>query len=90
MDDWLKEWREHVVPLRRRAGFEIVGAWVARDEDTFSWLLAYDGPLLFSSANETYYASPERAAVKPDPARHIADSQTWIMESIDPDLHHAG
>lgn len=32
MEDWLKEWKSQIYPLRRKFGFEVVGAWMARGE----------------------------------------------------------
>jgi NIPSNAP len=81
MDAWLEEWREHVVPLRRRLGFEVLGAWAG--EDTFTWLLGYEGPGGIEAANAAYYASQERAALDPDPARHIAEARELAVRAID-------
>jgi hypothetical protein len=64
------EWREHVVPLRRRLGFDVLAAWTAEEDDTFAWLLGYEGED-FAHADDAYYASPERAALEPDPARLV-------------------
>jgi hypothetical protein len=86
MDAWLEEWREHVLPLRRRLGFEVLGAWVGEaesGEDTFTWLLGYDGADGIEAANAAYYASPERAALDPDPARHIAEARELPVRAID-------
>ncbi len=82
LDEWLEEWSRHVVPLRRRLGFEIRGAWVARDESAFVWLLAYAGDDL-AAANEAYYASPEREALSPDPARLIKDARELVLDAVD-------
>ena len=81
MEAWLEEWREDVVPLRRRLGFEVLGAWAG--EDTFTWLLGYDGADGIEAANAAYYASPERAALDPDPARHIADARQVAVHAVD-------
>jgi hypothetical protein len=83
MDAWLEEWREQVVPLRRSLGFTMLGAWVSDDADTFTWLLGYDGPGGIETANAAYYASPERAALDPDPARHIAEARQLPVRVID-------
>ena len=82
MDDWLREWREMVVPLRRRLGFGIVGAWTSRAEDRFAWILSYDGPESFEEASEAYYASPQRMLMSPDPARHLESTESWLMEGV--------
>jgi hypothetical protein len=65
---FVAEWQGQVVPLRRAAGFEFVGAWRTED-DRFVWILGYDGD--FAAADEAYYESEPRRAVDPDPARHL-------------------
>jgi hypothetical protein len=72
MDEFVAEWRENVLPLRRAAGFELVGAWQTED-DRFAWILGYDGD--FDAADAAYYESDTRRAVHPDPARHLDDRQ---------------
>jgi hypothetical protein len=79
LDAWLEEWLEHVAPLRRRLGFQVVGPWIDRDGSTFVWLIGYDGADGFATANERYYESPERRALEPDPARHIATVETRML-----------
>ena len=83
MEAWLEEWRAHVLPLRQRLGFELLGAWVSDEESTFTWLLGYDGPDGLSAANTAYYASPARAALDPDPARHIASARQLAVRAVD-------
>jgi hypothetical protein len=68
-----------ILPLRRKYGFEVVGAWTARDEDTFVWII---GHAEFEAANERYYASPERVSLDPDPTRHLAESDAKMMDPI--------
>ena len=82
MDTWLDEWSRLIVPLRERFGFRIEGAWVARDENRFVWVLSYDGPEGFEVANDRYYASPARLALQPDPTRHLEETETLVMESV--------
>jgi hypothetical protein len=52
LDDFVREWREHVLPLRVAEGFSVVGPWVARENASFVWLLGYDGDL--AAAEEAY------------------------------------
>ena len=82
MDEWLAEWRSKVVPLRCEFGFEIVGAWVIEQESRFVWIVGHDGD--FAGRDKDYYASPERKAIAPDPARHLENVETKMMRSIDP------
>jgi NIPSNAP len=79
MDEWVEEWRERVLPLRRERGFSVVGPWIRREEDLFVWLIGHDD---LEAANKAYYASPERVALDPDPARHLAETQTWILDPV--------
>ena len=80
MDEWLTEWRDKVVPLRRKFGFEVVGAWVIEEESRFVWIVGHDGDFL--ARNDDYYASPERENMDPDPARHLASTETKLMTSV--------
>jgi len=77
-EEWVREWTELIAPLRRKLGFEVRGPW--RTEDgRFAWLIGHDD---FDAANEAYYASPERAALSPDPARHLAEAETMLLEEL--------
>lgn len=79
LKDWVEEWSTQVVPLRRRYGFEIVGSWTIDGEDQFVWILSYSGPKSWEDAEADYYGSPERTALSPDPARHLASQEHWLM-----------
>jgi hypothetical protein len=79
MNDWVDEWNTQLVPLRRRYGFEVLGAWKTDGDDRFVWILHYSGPKSWAEAEADYYGSPERKAISPDPARHIASQEHWLM-----------
>ena len=81
LDDFVREWRELILPLRTRLGFSVVGPWVSREESRFVWLLGYDGNI--REANERYYSSKDRAAMEPDPARLIAEPTTMWLETVE-------
>jgi NIPSNAP len=82
MAAWVDEWKRLIAPLRQRHGFAIVGSWTVDEGDRFVWILRYDGPKTWEEADAAYYASPERAAMQPDPARHIARSEQWLMTTV--------
>jgi hypothetical protein len=82
MRDWLEEWGGRVRPLREAHGFKVLGAWAVEETDEFVWVIAYDGPGTFEEADAAYYASPERAALDPDPARHLVETQTDFVSEI--------
>ncbi len=79
MDDFVDEWHEHVRPLRLAHGFSVFGPWVGEDGETFVWILGHDDD--FEGADEAYYASDERRALDPDPARHLASRETRFMRT---------
>lgn len=81
MEEFVRAWAEGVVPLRRRHGFRVEGAWVIRERNEFLWLLASDAED-WEAEDAAYYASPERAALDPDPAQHIAQVEHWFVEPV--------
>jgi hypothetical protein len=81
MEAWVREWREHVYPLRLKLGFAVPAAWVVENDDRFVWLLEYDGDD-YESVNAAYYESPERRALDPDPARHLAATEHWPLRPV--------
>jgi NIPSNAP len=82
---FVDEWRTAVVPLRRRFGFEIVGAWQVPADDLFVWVLAYGGPGDFAARDRAYYDSLQRAALAPNPARLIRRAETRLMHAVGED-----
>jgi len=84
MDAWLDGWTKQVLPLRRKFGFQIEGAWVVSGQNRFVWILTYDGPAGFKAKDEEYYASAERKALHPDPAPLIAGMEVVDLESVLP------
>jgi hypothetical protein len=80
MATWMDEWRRLIAPLRRRHGFEVLGAWTIESEK-FVWILRYAGAKTWKEADAAYYAAPERTAMQPDPARHIAKAEQWMMSA---------
>ncbi len=84
LDRFISEWRAGVAPLRRAHGFTIAGAWTVPEEDRFVWLLDRAGDWdAFAEADAAYYASPDRAALDPDPARLIEDQRNVRLNEVD-------
>lgn len=81
MDEWLDGWSKQVLPLRRKFGFRIDGAWVVPSQNKFIWIIAYDGPEGFQARDEEYYASHDRKALQPDPAPLIEEAEVLDMKS---------
>ncbi len=80
LDEWVDEWTRHVLPLRRKLGFGVLGAWVADEESTFVWLLGREHG--YEAADRAYYTSDERRALTPDPARHIAHTRELRLRAL--------
>jgi hypothetical protein len=79
LDEFVREWRERVLPLRVSMGFSVLGPWIERDASRFVWIVGFDGDI--EEANAAYYASDERQAMQPDPARFVADRRTVVLET---------
>jgi hypothetical protein len=83
LDDFVRAWVAGVYPLRLEKGYRIEGAWVIRERNEFIWLLSHDGGD-WDAQEKAYYASPERAAINPDPAQYIAKAEQWFLTPILP------
>ena len=79
LDEFVREWRELVLPLRLSLGFNVLGPWVERDANRFVWIIGHDGDI--EAGNRAYYESDERKAMDPDPARLIVDQRTVYLET---------
>ena len=79
LDDFVREWRERVLPLRIARGFRVLGPWIERAESRFVCVVGYDGDM--RRADAAYYASSERSALNPDPARLVVETRhVWLEE----------
>jgi hypothetical protein len=77
-EQFVREWRDMVAPLRERYGFRVSG-WLVDGSDEFIWLLEHDDRDSFDAADAAYYASAQRQALQPDPARLVDDArQDWV------------
>jgi len=83
--EFVQLWLTSVLPLRRKMGFTVDGAWTVRGEDRFVWIVSYEGEESFEAKNAEYYESPERKALDPNPAELIEESQEIMLSSVMPD-----
>jgi hypothetical protein len=78
MDDFVKWWPT-LVPARKKHGFEVLFAFVDRSTNQFVWAVSHEGDSEeFDTAEKTYLASPERAAVFADVPSRI--DETFITK----------
>ena len=78
---FVEEWRAQVVPLRRRFGFTVAHAWASEEDDSFVWVVGFDGDD-WESAERAYYDSPERRAFDPDPAHRIESAEGFFASEV--------
>jgi hypothetical protein len=83
LQQFAREWREKILPLRQELGFAVSGAWLLEETSQFVWVLSYEGPDAWEAKDVAYYTSPQRRAMDPDPARLIARVQEYFAEEID-------
>jgi hypothetical protein len=81
MEEFVREWREHVVPMREAFGFRVNGAWTDQETNGFVWVISHDGD--FADADAAYFASDDRRALDPDPARNIESVETRMMQPVE-------
>lgn len=81
LDAFVEEWRAAVVPLRRRFGFTVEHAWASEEDDTFVWVVGYEGDN-WETAERAYYESEERRSMEPDPARRIAEPRAFFARAV--------
>lgn len=82
LDEWAQRWRDLIVPLRLRFGFQIHGAWVDTERSQFTWVLSYDGPETFAERNAQYWAAPERKQMDLDPKDYLLATDTREVKTV--------
>ena len=82
MDEFVEGWREKIVPLRLKHGYVVEGAWAVEGESRFIWMVSYAGDESWEAKEQAYYNDPERLAVTPGPAVHIALMDLRFITSV--------
>jgi hypothetical protein len=81
LDDFVAFWRAEIVPLRRRFGFAVAGAWADPETQTFAWVVTHPE---FEQAAAAYYDSPDRRLLSRDPGEFIETSELRMLDPVDP------
>jgi len=81
MDEFLEIFPQ-VVEARRAVGFDVVGAWMVPEENRFVWIISTDAPGGVEELSKAYYASEQRRAIEPEPAKLFDGIETKIMKSV--------
>lgn len=82
LESFITAWRETLVPLRERFGFRVLGAYTVPEANLFVWFMAHDSPETWDEADGAYFASAERLALRPDPARFILHMENRFVEPV--------
>jgi hypothetical protein len=80
LEEFTDFWRGEIVPLRRRFGFTVAGAWSDAETATFAWVVCHPD---FAAAQEAYYASPDRVGLSRDPGEFIERSEFRMMDPVE-------
>jgi hypothetical protein len=82
LDEWVRLWRDRIVPLRRELGFEIHGSWVDPSRSEHIWVISHPGPASFEEANAAYWASPARETLGVDPKEFLVDERVQEIQPV--------
>ncbi|GFE62845.1 NIPSNAP family protein [Geobacter sp. AOG2] len=82
LHQFVEEWRGKIRPLREKLGFRIIGAWAVEATNQFVWVQRYEGDKNWEEQDQAYFASDERRAMEPDPARLIARMEQYFAEPV--------
>ncbi|GHD20600.1 NIPSNAP family protein [Nocardiopsis kunsanensis] len=74
LDEWVRRWKEEIVPLRLEFGFSLGGAWIDRERHHFIWEISYEGPETCAERNSQYWGSPKREAMALDPKDYLVST----------------
>ena len=77
-EEFLRVFREVILPLRRAYGFQVLGAYFL-DGRTFLWFVGHEGD--FKEAERAYYQDPRRLQV--DPGRFLEAMETRFVERVE-------
>ena len=69
-----------VVEARRAVGFNVIGAWVIPQDNQFIWIVGAENGI--EATSEKYYASEQRRAIEPEPAKLLQTIETRTMVAV--------
>jgi hypothetical protein len=76
-------WFPSLLPAREHYGFRVLFALGDREQEIFTWAVAYEGdPAEFEDAMAAYNASPERAAAFETFPGHIAKKEIGFADDV--------
>lgn len=83
LDRWVEVFTGEIQPLRESLGFSVPAAWTEPERDRFVWLMAFAGTREdWEARDAAFHASPERRALRPDPAELIVSIETRFVDLL--------
>lgn len=64
MDNFIKHFREDIVPLHEKIGVPIVGAWMNRPQNEFIWVRNYQDKAEMEAKTKEFQAAVAAAGIK--------------------------
>jgi hypothetical protein len=80
LHNWAEAWKTTVLPLRGEHGFSVVGAWLAEEENEFTWIVSADR---FGEREAAYTKARDAAGF--DPSRWLESVIAVRMVTPAPD-----
>jgi hypothetical protein len=78
MDEFVQVFNEQVVPLRRRFGFIVEGAWRDDKASRFVWVVSHPAPEGWEAALAPYLET-RATEVDPDPGSFLTEVKTSFV-----------
>jgi hypothetical protein len=82
LDRFVAAWRRHVLPLRARFGFRVLGSWQHPDANEFVWQLAYDGPEGIAERERQYADARALEHFEDDPAQYVESAEVRFLRPL--------
>jgi hypothetical protein len=80
LDSYLELYNMQIVPNHRKYGIQVLGAWVNRSQNEVVWIRLFESREDRKQKLDIYEVSPERDAVFPIAAYHMAKAEVKILE----------
>lgn len=82
LESYLRLYNQQIVPNHRKYGIHVLGAWVDRAKNQVTWIRTFSSHAERKAKLDAYEVSPERDAVFPIAAYHMARADVKVLESV--------
>ena len=82
MDDWLKVFREDIVPLCRRSGIGVESAWVNDEGTQFTWIRTFEDAEDIERKEAVMYGSDWWVKNVESVRTHLAHTEFTVVEPV--------